>query len=257
MPIITLTTDWGIKDYYVGVVKGKIYSQIPQARIVDISHEVPPFDILKSSFLVKNAYPHFPEFSFHYIGVANQGRGEHPVLLLMKDGHYFIGSDSGLFSLIFSQQPDMIVDISSFVQKNGVLSIDAVIEVIKAVYGGGDPYAFGEEVATCNQLQAIQPVVSESMIKGNVIYIDHYGNIITNISRELFDSAMAEKNYYISFGRTGYGVSSLSDNYSDVPDGERLALFNSAGYLQLSLNKGKAASLLGLRINDTVLVEFR
>ena len=112
MPIITLTSDLGLKDYYVGSIKGAILSQFPEVRIVDITHTVPKYDIAQAAFIMKNVFKDFPKGTIHIIGVRPESSSSISQIALEKDGHYFIGADNGMFSLIFDSDPDKLVELN-------------------------------------------------------------------------------------------------------------------------------------------------
>jgi S-adenosyl-L-methionine hydrolase (adenosine-forming) len=256
MPIITLTTDWGTKDHYTGAVKGALLSLMPDAKIVDITHEIPTFDIGPASFVIRNCFRSFPEGTIHIIGINTEASTETPHTLAIYDGHYFIGADNGIFSLIFDHKPDKIIelDITQDTDYFTFSTRDVFVKAAYLIYKGEKPESLGFEKNKLVELLPLKPVVEPNTIKGNVIYIDAYENAITNISEELFSEECKGKTYTISF--RGYDISELSKAYKDVDPGEKLALFGASGFLEIAINMGNASSLLGLKLKDSVRIDF-
>ncbi|MCH8331284.1 MAG: SAM-dependent chlorinase/fluorinase [Bacteroidetes bacterium] len=254
MPVITLTSDLGTKDHYTGSVKGAILSNYLDARIVDISHEITPFNIIEAAFVLKNAYPNFPAGSVHIVSVNSLDQTDIKHLLINHDNHYFIGPDNGLFALMFDAHPQTIIEI------NG---LEASVFPLKDIYAptaakliqNTNPASFGSEIKEVQTRTAIQPIVQQDFIRGTVIYIDAYENVITNITKQLFEQSKNGREPVILFKRYD-SLKEIDSNYNNVPEGEMMCLFNTAGYLEIAINKGKASSLLGLDIGDTVQIDF-
>lgn len=273
MSIITLTSDMGLQDHYVGALKGFILKQCPNAVLIDISHHVQPFNILQASFFVQNCINDFPEGTIHLIAVnsepvINFGRpedGKFPSIMKYK-GQYFVSTDNGIFSLLLKDAiPEKIYRIDGAVSSPDALRYPAKNILAKAaaqLANGISLDEIGEEVEHYNKAFAVNAVIEENLIKGTIIQIDHYGNAITNITEELFRRIGNDEPFTIFFRRKEYFIDEISLTYSDVPEGEKLALFNSAGHLEIAINKGVsgngggANSLFGLHVNDIIRIEF-
>ena len=256
MPVITLTSDWGTKDHYLASVKGAILKQIPEGRIIDISHHIPPHDLTQAAFVLKNCYRDFPEGSIHIIGVSSEESDQHPHTAVFTQGQYFIGSDNGIFSLIFDEMPEKIVEIG-LMQDSEFFTFSSRDRFVKAaamLAGGEDIEKLGHVRDTLVEKILFAPVIEPNVIKGMVIYIDNYRNAITNISWEKFKEIGKTRKFTISF--RGEEIHNLCDSYSDVPVGEILALFGCNGHLEIAMNHAKASNLLGLHHSDPVRVEF-
>ena len=257
MPIITLTSDWGTKDHYLASVKGAILRQIPDARIIDISHEVPPHDLTQAAFILKNCYRDFPPGTIHILGISTEESDVIPHTAVMAEGQYFIGADNGIFTLIFDKKkPEKIVEIT-LIQDSEFFTFSSRDRFVKAaamLAKGEDILKLGNERDSLNQKFLFAPVVENDVIKGIFIYVDNYENVITNITREKFKEIGRNRRYTISF--RGEEISTIKESYSDVPVGEILALFGSNGHLEIAMNNGTASSLLGLNPDDPVRVEF-
>lgn len=274
MAIITLTTDFGEKDHFAGAVKGAIYTELPSAKIVDISHSIAPFHITEASYIIKNAYKSFPEGSIHIIGVDSELTPENKHIALKLDGHYFICANNGILSLIASEYvPEKIVEINIHdkVQSNFPV-LDVFVKVAGHLARGGTLEVIGKLIPEVKQLKEMEPLINsdQNQIKGNVIFIDNYGNVVTNISRKLFDKVGKGRKFTMQ-ARTAT-FSEIYSTYSEAinfdsemisrEDGKKLAIFNSGGYIELAIYKsnpstvGSAASLFGLEYRDTVTVNF-
>jgi S-adenosylmethionine hydrolase len=252
MQIVTLTTDFGLDDYYVAQLKGALLSQSPTLQIIDISHNVKPYDIVQGAFVLKNTYPNFPPNTIHVITVNNSAEGM-SLLCFKQSGQFFIGPDNGIFSLIFSELPDVWrIEVNEETPQNLQLSLSRSVRHLAA----GLPM---EEIAVpareTVQRIAIQPVLSHSQIRGSVIYIDHYENVVINIPKDLFEKVRNGRQFALFFKRND-PITLVSGHYTDVEVGETLCLFNSTGFLEIAVSMGKASSLLGLKLDDMVQVDF-
>lgn len=274
MAIITLTTDFGEKDHFAGAVKGAIYSEIPSVKIVDISHSIAPFHITEASYIIKNAYKSFPEGTIHIIGIDSELTPENRHIALKLDGHYFICANNGILSLIASEfVPEKIVEINIHdkVESNFPV-LDVFVKVAGHLARGGTLEVIGKPVTEIKQLREFVPYCNseQTQIKGNVIYIDNYGNVVTNITKKLFDKIGRGRSFEMR-ARTAT-FSSIYHTYSDAinfdsdmvnrEDGKKLAIFNSGGYIELAIYKsnpstvGSASTLFGLEYRDTVTINF-
>ncbi|HSN50048.1 MAG TPA: SAM-dependent chlorinase/fluorinase [Bacteroidales bacterium] len=258
MPIITLTSDWGIKDHYVAAVKGSIYKLLPDACIVDISHDIPAFDLNQAAFIIRNFYHDFPEGSIHILGINTEASIETPHTIVFQDGHYFIGADNGIFSLIFDKTPEKIIEID-VIQDTDYFTFptrDVFVKVACHIASGKPLEEMGRPKTSVVRKMSFQPVIDGNLIKGKVIYVDNYENVFTNITDSFLKCHLKGKKFAITFRSAGYRITSLSKSYKDVVEGEMLALISAYGHLEIAINQGKASSLLGLKIDQPVLIEI-
>lgn len=263
----------GERDYYVAAVKGIIYNIIPDIQLVDISHHVAPFDIAQASFILRNAYPNFPAGTVHIIGVnpervkrkdAFDAREETLHIVVQYEGQFFVGADNGVFSLLFDKEPEKVFEITidTGTETSTFPTRDVFAKIACLLSSGMALEEIGVPLTTLKERSIFRPVAEDNVIKGTVIYIDSYGNVITNITRNLFINTGKGRNFNIYFRREDYDINEISRNYSDVPEGEKVAIFGSSGYLEIAINKGVegsgggASSLFGLKVNDTIRVEF-
>ncbi len=256
MPIITLTSDWGFKDHYLGAVKGTILTKIPEATIIDITHSIPSFEIEQAAFIIKNSYRNFPEGTIHIIGINTEESDKMPHTAIEMDKHFFIGTDNGIFSLIFDKPPDKIVELNIPQDSNFFTfsTRDRFINAAAHLAEGKAIEELGDVKENIIEKILLKPVIDKNVIKGHVIYIDSYENIITNIREPFFREIAAGRKFSILF-RT-YEIKKISSSYTDVPVGEILALFDSNNHLEIAMNQGNAAGLLGLGYKDLVRIEF-
>ncbi|MGA9325581.1 MAG: SAM-dependent chlorinase/fluorinase [Salegentibacter sp.] len=276
MAIITLTTDFGEKDHFAGAVKGAIYSELEDIRIVDISHSVSPFHISEAAYIIKNAYRSFPPGTIHIIGIDSELTPENKHLAVLLDDHYFICANNGILSLIASEvRPEKIVEINIHDKVSTNFPVlDVFVKVACHLARGGTLEVIGKNVGEMKYLKQVEPLINseKNQIIGHVLYIDNYGNVITNISRKLFESVGKGRNFTIN-ARTA-NLDEIHETYSDAinfnvekekrgeEDGKKLAVFNSGGYVELAIYKsnpstvGSAASLFGLQHRDTVTINF-
>lgn len=275
MAIITLTTDFGEKDHFVGAVKGAIYSELDNVRIVDISHTIAPFHLTEAAYIIQNAYRSFPPGTIHIIGIDSELNPENKHIAVCLDGHYFICANNGIISMLVNEiNPEKIVEINIH---DRVISNFPVLEVFVKVAchiaRGGTLDVIGKSISDIKQLTGIKPVVNVdgNQIMGNVIYIDNYGNVICNITKDLFQEVGKGRAFKI-VARTAT-FETIHTHYSDAinfdappekreEDGKKLALWNSSNYLELAIYKsnpstiGGASTLFGLGFRDTITINF-
>ena len=275
MSLITLTTDFGTKDHFVGAVKGAIYSELPDARIVDITHHITPFNITETAYILKNSYKSFPDKSIHIVGVDSELSPENKHIALLLDNHYFICPDNGLISMIASEiNPTEIVEINIHDRiESSFPVLDVFVQVACFIARGGSLGVIGKVIKSYKKIIEIQPKINQTqtVIKGDVIYIDNYGNVISNISKKLFNEIGKGRDFEITARR--YSFNTIQQKYNELIkygvdedrryyDGNKLAIFNSAGFLEIAIYRsnlrtvGGASTLLGLNYRDTISVEF-
>lgn len=256
----------GLGDHYVSAVKGAIYTQLPDARVVDISHNIPPFDLACAAFVLRNAFHHFPPGSIHVVGVNPEidlHEGINHVVVKHKK-HFFIGADNGIYSLMFDRLPEEIyeLNLSQSVDDLTFPTKDVFVPAACHLARGGTPEVIGRRVQELRQRTMFQPVVEPNAIRGSIIYMDGYGNAITNITRNIFREVGKRRDFRLVYGGQSDAIREISDAYNNVPEGERLALFGSEGFLEIAINRGAhgsgggAKTLLGLRINQSIRIEF-
>lgn len=257
MAIITLTTDLGDKDIYQAALKGSILKLLPTVNIVDITNSVAAYNIQQAAFILKNSFHYFPDATVHLIGIDTVFNTETRYLAIKYRNHYFVGADNGIFSLMFDKEPDEIVEIN-IMQDLKFLHFPLADIFVKAachLAQGGTLTQIGLPVNDIDKKMTLQPVLEKSLIKGVVIYIDSFQNVITNITKEFFNEVQQNRRFTLSFKRNET-INQLSWHYNEVPEGEKLCLFGISDHLEIAINKGNAAGLLGLNLGDSVIINF-
>ncbi len=274
MSIITLTTDFGLKDHFVGALKGKILSEYREATIVDISHHVDLFNVSEASYVIGAAYSSFPQGTVHLVGVDCELTTECRHIAMLWNGHYFICADNGILSILTQKiLPEKIVEINIHDRlPEGSTEMDVFVTVACHLAKGGLLNVIGREITKIKEINDVQVTVAadNKSIRGSVVYIDHFGNCVTNISKKLVKEIAKGREYEVTFSNktikaVNRGYSYFLAKKSSLKDyeGEKLALFNEAGFLEIAIYRsnpltvGTAKTLLGLKFRDVVNVVFR
>jgi len=257
VPLVTLTTDFGTKDYYVGMLKGMMLKHLSNLTIIDISHNIQPFNITEAAFVLKNSWSSFPDGTVHLVSVNDEDERLVRYIAAGYRQHFFIGFDNGILSMVFDREPDTIVELARQGQNGSSASFSWKNIFTKAacmLAQGKHISEIGKPLKELHKKTGLTPVVQDSLIRGSVIYVDSFHNVVVNINKELFGKVQNNRSYSISFRREK--IKAISKSYHDVEEGELLCLFNSAGYLEIAINSGKASNLLGLNVGDTVQIDF-
>jgi S-adenosylmethionine hydrolase len=270
MSIITLTTDFGLKDHFVGILKGKLISENPEIQIIDISHEIDLFNVSEASYIIRAVYHSFPKGTVHLIGVDSELNNQNKPIAVLWNDHYFVCADNGILSIVMQgSSPESIIAIDYDANSS---DLNILAKAASYLAKGDSLTNIGKEISEVKIVNELQAVVSSDLntIKGYVVYIDHFGNCVTNISREMFESIGENRAFEIKFGTKN--IKRIHQTYSDFKisekytlkdyEGEKLALFNEAGFLEIAIYKsnpnsvGSAKSLLGLNYRDVVNIVF-
>lgn len=275
MAIITLTTDFGEKDYFAGATRGAIYSELSDVNIVDISHAVSPFNISEAAYIIQNAYNSFPKGTIHIIGIDSELNPENKHIAVKLDGHYFICANNGIMSMICSEiAPEQIVEINIHDKiQSSFTVLDVFVQVACHIARGGTLDVIGKNITEIKPIKNITPYVNDdkTQIIGSVIYIDNYGNVVTNIKRKFFETIQKGRRFEITARH--YTFKKIYQKYSDIvnfdipenkrhDEGRRLVVFNSGNFLEIAVYKsnsatvGSASTLLGLGLMDSVSIKF-
>ena len=246
--IITLTTDFGEIDPYVAMMKGVILSINPAARIIDITHQLPAGSIQEGGSIIKEAYKYFPAGTVH-IGVIDPGvGGKRRSITVLAGNHFFVGPDNGLFSPIIETQRH--ADVIHLKEKrfwmNKISSTfhgrDIFAPVAAHLSLGVNPFLLGDKIDNPIILVSPLPRKKNSDLVGEVIRVDHFGNLVTNITREHLSPFFQSKGIIIKIG--SLILKKISTTYIDVPEGQPLALIGSSNLLEIAINMGRASNYL-------------
>lgn len=255
MAVITFLSDFGEIDPYVAAVKAEILSAIPSQKIVDISHHIRRHDIGHGAYVLRNVFRSFANGSIHIVAVDPVTTESQQLVALSLEGHYFVGHNSGIYSLISSQQAAGAVVID---HPNSTFPTKSVLAKAAIGLSFGKPLSeIGSRPAELTRKVDRQIKATKREIVGQVVHIDHYGNLITNIPKSEFEKIHemnGKTGYRIRFAREAFD--SVHKKYNDVDGGDCFVLFNNFGVLEIGINKGRASDLLGLKLDTPVMIEF-
>jgi len=248
LPLLTLTSDIGSPDYLVGAVKAQLLHLNPDFQIIDISHNIPPFNYPQAAYVCQSAIKNFPDFTYHLILVNLFEKKPEQLLLAFHNNQYLICADNGLLTMILEETPEIVIGIplEKTAIKNTTYISSIMGKIVNQLVNGESIKSIGQSDVTYLEKRHLRPVLDNNSIEGQIIFIDSFENVIVNITREQFEEQRKGRSFRIVFTRNEV-IDRISESYADVADGEKLALFNSAGYLEIAINKGNAAGLFGLR----------
>ena len=256
MPLITLTTDFGLKDHYVALLKGSLLTNVENVLVVDVTHFIQSFDIFQASFVMNEAKKKFPAGTIHLVGV-NVFYQSHPEFIIVKENdQWFVGPDNGLFSLMWEELDS--IKIWKIKSKN-ISAVESIDETfVNAVIGIANKIAIEEfaDLTTDIVRSALwNPIIDQNYIRASIIYFDQFENAIVNLRKEQFENALKGRKFIIHVGNSEE-FDEISESYADVQEGDKVCFFNSAGFLEIAINKGNAKGLLGLQLQDIIQIEF-
>jgi S-adenosylmethionine hydrolase len=267
MAIITIISDYGLKDPFVAALKGNLYQEIDNPAIEEITHQIPPFNLRETAHVLNSCYQQFPERSIHLLCVDEEVTANKKVMVMFFDNHYFVGVDNGLFSLIYQERKDF-----ELVLVDGVLTEDAntTREIFVKIAGhlnrGGKMAVLGKKISEGKTLALPKASITNNnkTIIGGVMYIDHFGNAVTNISKALFNEIGKGQPFEINLPQVRKGITKTLEHYGEAKtEGSSIAVFNSSNMLEIAIYKpgGKynngAHTLLGLNIDDKITIDFK
>ncbi len=260
MKIITLISDWKPQDYYLAILKGHLYSTCNEVVIVDISHNITTFNIQQAAFILRETYKAFPVGTIHLLCVKTGIQSTEKHAIAEHNGHYFIGTDNGIFSLLFNETPEKFYAINSSQERNIYNTTFAersvFAEAAAFIFNGRNISDLGEIIDAPKRAFPLFPTYDNNFIIGHVVYIDTYSNIITNISKDLFDKLHKNRAFKIYVNSNRNVIKKISTNYNETEAGELFAIFNYSENLEIGIREGNAAELLGLNTNSTVRINF-
>ena len=244
MPIITLTSDIGQQDYIVGAIRGQLLSADPSFNINDITHYLSQSNYPQAAYICSNAFKHYPENTFHIIILNLFETQPLDILIAKYKGQYIICADNGILTMIAGKVPENIIALDVR-HLHTLLDYTAVIAVtIKKITDSIPFEKVGNPVQTITEKLPLRPLISANWIEGQILFIDQFENVVINITRQEFELERKGRKFKILFTRNEV-IDVISNNYPSVCEGEKLAYFNSADYLEIAVNKGNFAGLFG------------
>lgn len=264
MPLLTLTTDFGLDDAYLAAMRGVILSVAPDCRLVDISHGIAAQDVMGAAFVLRGSVPYFPHGTVH-LAVVDPGVGtDRRAIATRIGGHTFVGPDNGMFSLLldgddlFAPEETVVLDRPDFWRTPNPSPTfhgrDVFAPVAAHLTAGRALSEVGSPTNTIQQLHWVQPLADDQGIRGWVVHIDRFGNAITNIPGDLLATSASGRDLKCYIGSEI--LSGVHRTYGDVDAGEPVVLVGSAGLLEISVNGGDAAALLSIQKGSAVSVIF-
>ena len=255
MAIITLISDFGYTDHYVASIKAALLNRLSDATLVDLSHGIEAFNIAQGAFVLNGVFRDFPKGTVHLVAVDTHGSKQNRYLAAEIEGHYFICSDNGLLSLLSEQEPAQLVELpapeawaTSFPARQ--IFVRAAADLVK----GSKLADIGNPTTDMRRLINRQLKLTDHAITGHVVHIDHYGNLVTNITRDALEAIGHGRNFFIKFGRES--IDRIYTRYNDLDSGDCICLFNDQNLLEIAIVKGNGAELLGLQYDSQVDVQF-
>ncbi len=247
MPIVTLTTDIGYNDYITGAIKGQLLSADESLNIVDITHRLSPFNYQQAAYICSNAFKQFPANTFHIIIINLFETYPHHVLLAKHNNQFIACPDNGILTMIAGKKPEEVVAIPLETNKNisTLECTQAWVSALMQLNKTRQLSKLGFEI-DIDEKYPLRPTMGADWIEGQIIFIDNFENVVVNIMLDEFEIQRKGRNFKIMFTRNET-ISHLSSNYASVNRGEKLAWFNSAGYLEIAINRGNMAGLFGLQ----------
>ncbi|MCY3998607.1 MAG: SAM-dependent chlorinase/fluorinase [Flavobacteriaceae bacterium] len=273
MNIITLTTDFGTKNYWLSAIKTKIIQAVPHVSIIDISHDISPYNYLECAYVLKSCIPLHKPNTVHIIGFEASPKPDIPILIVQLHKQFFVVADNGLMGLITQKKEiEQIISVSKqMINQTPFITLDTLTEIGIELVKGKSPTSLGTIVNQIDLLTPDQPIIDplQSKIKGSIIYIDRYGNLVTNITQSIFRSVLNNQSFRIharSFviDKIFHSYSECATKYNSTrsPLGSKFAIFNSNKLLEIGVYKGdpntvgSASSLYGLNYRDPITIEF-
>ena len=255
MTLITFTSDFGTSDHYVAAVKAKMISVDPSVQIIDVSHDIRPFDLPHMAFVLQSVFEGFPENTVHLLGINDLSETGSAYLIASLRNHIFLMPDNGIIGLISDLTPEQVVKIDeAFLVETNFPAKDILAPIAVRLAGGEPVKTFGIPADNFKNMRSRQVKATKKEIVGHVIHVDHFGNLITNIKKTDFDILGKDKGYSVHFGREQ--ASQIHDHYQNVEPGDVFFIFNDLGLLEIGINQGHASQLLGLVFDSPVQIQF-
>lgn len=250
--IITLLSDFGSKDFSVGMVKGILLGLMPEMQLIDLSHEVSSFHLLQGAYFLQSSFPYFPKGTIHLSLLGVEIQPDRPPLIMKVRDQYIVSADNGFLPLTFEDSMSAEAEIYAIPLQNPLNSftdyIEALGSFLKQLLDGAIIKSQLEVRVPFEISDGLKPYVEADEIRCQVIHIDPFGNVVLNLKQDLFEAERKGRDFEIRFSRY-LRINRISRFYSEVPSGEKLCLFNAGGYLEIAVNQGSAAQLFGFELS--------
>ena len=253
MGLLTLLTDFGHRDHYVAALRARLWALAPALPVLDITHAIEPFNVPHAAHVLGAVFRDFPAGTVHVVGVCDHGRGPEPAWQAAHfEDHYFVAADNGLLALLCHGAPDALVALPAASSPSPTR--DVLLPAAVALAQGAALASLGPATTDYYRINNFQLRLLDDRITGHVVHADHYGNLVTNISRAAVEGVGRNRPFTVHFGRQV--VREFQPHFSAVVPGEAVSVFNSQDRLCLGICEGNAAELLGLHFDSQVDVRF-
>lgn len=256
--LVSIISDWKNHDYYLCTVKSAIIAAVPDVRFIDVTHDIPAYNEQRAAFVLRSSYKAFPEGIVNLMCVNTEANSENPYVIIKNRGQYFIGTDTGIFGLVFDNQPEMVIYIyPDTLPKTYTFPCLSIYSKLACfILGGSDITTLGEKVDDIKRKTPLAPKITEGMIVGHILYIDSYNNGITNINRETFEKHVGSGKFDIFINSNKYHVDKICNSYNEVEKGDLVVIFNSLDLLEVAIREEDAASLLSLDKKTLISIRY-
>ncbi|MBP6429049.1 MAG: SAM-dependent chlorinase/fluorinase [Bacteroidales bacterium] len=261
MQLVTLTTDWGRSDHYVGAVKAKLYSTITNCQVIDITHDIKKYDLMEGAFIVRNACLNFPKNTIHIIDVdcTESKRKKHQHAVIKYNDQYFICTDNGMPSIIFEGlSPIIAIGITESYQESSYYTFsvfDLYCKVAALISYETNIEDLGYVIPELVKKNVLNPIIYADSILCTVFHIDGYGNVFLNILVDEFIKRLGDRIFILEIDNNI--ISTISKSYDEVKINDALLTVSSSGHLELAINKSNASELFGLKIGTPLTITFK
>ncbi len=247
MPIITLTSDFGLQDHIAASVKGQIIQHCNTLpTIVDVTHQITPYNLSQSAYIIESILPNYPNNTYHCVFVNLYHNYNSELLCVRYNNQYIFCANNGFINMVSKGKPMQVVAIPTTDNSNFITLISTIINVINWLDSGADLESLGILKNDYIVENTLEPDIGDNWLEGHLQFIDNYENVVTNISKALFNKVRGDRKFNIVFKRDEL-IDHISEHYNDVPKGEKVAIFNASGYLEIAINGGNAAGLFGFQ----------
>ncbi|UCS93764.1 SAM-dependent chlorinase/fluorinase [Echinicola marina] len=254
MALVTFLSDFGDCDYYVPAVKAKMLSINPQLNIIDISHKIDTYDIAHAAFVLRSVYKDFPKGTIHLVALNSTSSITSGFIGIKLEEHIFIGPNNGVLSMLADYDPGIVVQFADIHVKDSSFPAKDILAPIAAkVASGAAIHDFGGPLKQIKKMMPRQIKATKKQIVGHVLRVDNYGNLITNIPKDVFNTLNPGK-FTLEFSREI--LEKINQSYDNVEPGDCFAFFNSLDLLEIGINHGHGADLLGLKYDSPVMINF-
>lgn len=253
--MITLTSDYGSNTYYAAALKARLYALLPGITLVDISHNLPCYDLVQAAFLVQSCMDDFEQETVHLIAVDTNLLVYNNILIAKRSNSWVICADNGFLSMI-DKTWDEVYIVNQQEYKTDDLSPEKNIftRLAANIINKVPVESFAQKGTARIVVDSLKPVVESMQIRASIVHVDGYDNAVSNLNKQQFEQWLGDTAYRIYYKRKEY-LELVETNYARVPAGTGVAVFNDKGWLEIAINKGRGKSLLGLKLGDQVIIE--